>query len=346
MSSYYRERLSLYSALCELTYTCNLKCFHCYNTHQNIIEQDFSFWSHTLDQLADLGCLHLTLSGGEPLLNKNFSRILEYAKKKHFALTIFSNATLINRTLALEWSRLGVLEVSTSLFSAHPLIHDSITGKTGSHAQTLRGIEILVEQGLRVRVKCLLIKSNFDTYPEVADLCETMGVDLSFDTTLMPGGGNNTSLLNQRLTPEQLKKALADPLVLHLSGNPLEYDGGHPAGPVENQHQLLCGAGITFLSINPYGDVYTCVQQQKPLGNLKLQSLQEIWESSVELNNLRNRQVSDLHTCASCQHNTYCGRCPALAEKEDGDHLGPSSHACQTSKVLHEIFSEKLNIVS
>lgn len=344
ISAYYKEHNALYSALCELTYTCNLKCFHCYNTHQKQIEFSLDQWKTTLDQLAELGCIHLTFSGGEPLLRKDLEQILEYARQKHFAINLFTNATCIDQQFANLLSKLGILEISTSLFSATPAIHDAITQKSGSWEKTICGIKLLVEKGFRVRVKCVIMKRNYDSYRDLLDLCENLGADCQFDTTLMPAGGNNLTVLSERLDDTQLRQVLSDPDVMYISGNPLEYDGGHQSSLQNDEHQLLCGAGVSYISINPYGEVYTCVQQQSPIGSLHKQSLKEIWEGSAELEAIRHRTTSDLHTCTSCQHNSYCGRCPALAEKEDGDALGPSSLACQTSSALRWVIENKGNL--
>lgn len=336
-----KEKLIPYSALLELTYKCNLKCYICYNTHQAKPELTKQEWFSVLEQLADLGTLHLTLSGGEIFTHRDLEPIIDKAREHHFALNLFTNATLI-QPRQIHWLKSkGILEISTSLFSADPAVHDCITGISGSFEKTRNTILYLKHEGFRVRVKCLLMKYNFEGYEKLLDLCESWDVYCQMDTTLMPGSGNDLSILSERLSTQQLKHVLSTNHTPSLTGNPLAYDGTHQAKLEDSQHQLLCSAGITSLSINPYGQVYSCVQQLHPAGDLKFLSLKEIWENSPEFTKVRKTNTSDLKSCGSCQHNQYCGRCPALAEKEDGDRKGKSTLACQTSEAMEWVLKEK-----
>jgi MoaA/NifB/PqqE/SkfB family radical SAM enzyme len=66
----------LFSALVELTYRCNLDCFFCYNDlalRGKPMELDD--YERFFRDLASLSCLHLTLSGGEPLVHPRFFEI-------------------------------------------------------------------------------------------------------------------------------------------------------------------------------------------------------------------------------------------------------------------------------
>src|SRR3989338_6073201 len=84
----------------ELTCRCNLRCVMCYTDPFNTpdrIRQEL----HTDDilrilrEIADAGCLHLCLTGGEPLARPDFREIYLAAKSHGFLLTIFTNGTLI-----------------------------------------------------------------------------------------------------------------------------------------------------------------------------------------------------------------------------------------------------------
>jgi MoaA/NifB/PqqE/SkfB family radical SAM enzyme len=72
----------------ELTFRCNLRCAHCYCNlplnDQDTIEKELATEEvfNILDQIAEAGCLWLLITGGEPLLRKDFLEIYTYAKKK------------------------------------------------------------------------------------------------------------------------------------------------------------------------------------------------------------------------------------------------------------------------
>src|SRR5580765_1878235 len=97
----------------ELTYVCNLHCFFCYNPVQRkdqvrskpapVSAREPLAYEETLqilDQLKEMGVLYLTLTGGEPMVHPRFWDIAREAKKRSFALRIFSNGIIINEAVA------------------------------------------------------------------------------------------------------------------------------------------------------------------------------------------------------------------------------------------------------
>ena len=65
----------------DLTYRCNLRCVHCYCGHATAqspaqgAELGTDEVLRLLAEAADAGCLQLVLSGGEPLLRRDFAQI-------------------------------------------------------------------------------------------------------------------------------------------------------------------------------------------------------------------------------------------------------------------------------
>ena len=99
----------------EITYRCNLRCSHCYQTGASgekelTTEEIYS----ALDELADLGCLYLTFTGGEILLREDLFDIAKYARKKEFAIRLFTNGTLIDEKVADKIKNLSPLSVEIS----------------------------------------------------------------------------------------------------------------------------------------------------------------------------------------------------------------------------------------
>lgn len=60
----------------------------------------------------------------------------------------------------------------------------------------------------------------------------------------------------------------------------------------------------------------------------------EVWEGSPWLRRIRSLRRGDLAECSSCDKFSFCGRCQAQALVEDGDLLGPSSHARERAELL------------
>jgi len=139
----------------EITYRCNLRCAHCYQTGTSgdkasgdkelTTEEIYS----ALDELADLACLYLTLTGGEILLRDDFFDIAKYARKKEFAIRLFTNGTLIDEKIADKIKILSPLSVEISLYGMDRLVHEDITKIPGSHEKTTnnrRSVRILFKR--------------------------------------------------------------------------------------------------------------------------------------------------------------------------------------------------------
>ena len=327
-----------YSALFELTYSCAFKCFHCYNTSTRKKELSTEEVYATLEQLAALGCLHLTLSGGEPLNRRDCIKIFERAQSLGFAWNLSTNASCITDEIADTLKQLHVLEVSTSIFSTKPETHDRITGVKGSLKNTLKGLSFLKNHHIRLRIKCLLMKCNLDQYQKIGELARSLGATCQFDTNLLPGGQNNTAILKQRLNNTQLQAVLANQEVFPIHDQPFSPHANNCSSVLESNQQITCSAGKSYLGINPYGDVFPCIHFPEPGGNIKSITLKEIWGSPV-FQSARSMTLADTRECLHCSHNQYCARCPGLAHKEDGNLLAPSQWACKTAKITKALLN-------
>jgi radical SAM protein with 4Fe4S-binding SPASM domain len=83
------------SATIELTYGCNLRCVHCYNPTHRVSPRELTTAeaASILSQIADLGVLNLTFTGGETLTRPDAFEIFGEAKRLGFVLSLITNAT-------------------------------------------------------------------------------------------------------------------------------------------------------------------------------------------------------------------------------------------------------------
>ncbi len=312
----------------ELTYRCNLRCCHCYLSRDDTREElSTTEVEQTLDQLAEAGCLFLTLTGGEILLRQDIPEILRAAKSKGFALTLFTNGTLIDRERADLIQSLSPLRVELSIYGADPDTHDGVTGVVGSFHRSVSAARLLRERGIRVVLKCPLMKENVAQYAGVVELSKALGANCRFDPIITPKNDGSSEPLSHRLGGEELLRPIRELGLYPRAPRPINRNG----------RELLCDAGVTTCSISPYGDVYPCVQLPLLLGNLREGSFREIWGNSPVLSELKALRNSDLSSCRDCDLSPYCSRCLGLALSEDGDLLGPSKACCQLAEVRGQL---------
>ena len=316
------------SAHVDITYRCNEHCEHCYLEHDDKGEMTTAELFDILGQLAEAGVFSLTVSGGEPLLRRDFFAIIERARALLFNVKLKTNAVLIREPEARRIRELGVEQIQISVYSHRPEVHDGITKLPGSLKKTLRAIEFLKSQGLKVTIANVLMRQNLLDMTATQQLANELGVGYTLDPTITPMMNGDMSVLDMRAPREAIRKAFRDPA---LVGNPEEFCA--PPVKVDSTFEAIpCSAGHTACYISPYADVYPCVQFPLPSGNLRRQKFIDIWKNSPELNEVRSITTSALPTCSSCTHVGSCTRCPGLAFME-GNMRGPSTADCEKSFV-------------
>lgn len=323
-------------AVLELTWRCNLKCRHCYLAEKDrsragseTEELTTSEWKEVIAELAEMGCLYLTFSGGEVFLRQDIVELVSYARNLAFDVSIFTNGTLIDDNKAHALSEAGVSRVEISLYG-RAATHDHVTGVSGSFERSLNALKTLKNCGVSVGIKCPLMTFNFEDYPYLVELCEADGFRYMFDHTVVSGDDDSMHQITYRIDKEQIKCALRDSRL----SSPYEFEGHQPAPP---RTFLFCAAGHTFLSVGPDGTIYPCVEWRKNMGNVKTNSLEHIWRMSETAQWLGNLAEKDFTKCASCRLLSHCPRCPGLANKESGSPLSKSPTCCQLAQLNSEI---------
>src|SRR6266852_3319761 len=116
------------SALFELTFVCNHACSFCYNSPTGQKEMTTAEVISALKKLADFNILYLTLTGGEPLVRRDFFEIARTARELGFALRIYTNGYLIDEAMAKRIKEIAnPIEMEISIHGAKPETHEKLT---------------------------------------------------------------------------------------------------------------------------------------------------------------------------------------------------------------------------
>lgn len=313
----------------EITYRCNLSCKHCYVDLPAGNELSLAELKDILDQLADSGTMYLLLTGGEPLIRRDFFDIAFYARERGFMLMLLTNGTLITPDVARELRILDPVSIGISLYGATSDTHDGITRKRGSFESTVHAIELLKSQGVRVSLQTLLMDSNIRETEAIKSLAERLGVYDRFTHEFVPTRSGS-------LAPYQYGAHL-DELCRHFNPQWIR------RSPSESKKRGVCKAGQGMCSISPTGDVFPCLLMPMKVGNLRQASFAEIWQAdpSPELVYLRSLTWPDLSSCKDCNLARYCRRCMGVALAEMGELTRPAPSACRTAALKAEFFKRK-----
>lgn len=312
----------------ELTWRCNFRCRHCYIPDLSAADGiSTPRILELLDELAEMGTLFLTLTGGEPLLRRDWEVIARRARELGFQITLLTNGSLVNNRVADTLAELAAY-VQISFHSAEPEVFDGITSRTGSAVRVLDAVKRLRDRDVPVQLTVPTSRLNPDGADNVPRLAEALGVEVQVYTKIVPAKSGDCGPLAVRLPAPDAVRLAGGPGV----GCPVpDETAEHPAGDGP-----LCAAGVRYANITAAGDVLACNILPAVAGNINRLSFREIWEDSTLLRQIRSIRRSDLSVCSTCSKLPYCGRCHAQALAEDGDILGPSSAACAYAEALEE----------
>ena len=306
----------LFSVLVELTYRCNLDCFFCYNDlglrgRPLSVEQ----YDELFADLRDLQVLNLTLTGGEPLAHPDFLRLGARARELGFVVRIKSNGHALRGAMARRIrDEIDPFLVEVSLHGATAAVHDRQTREPGSFERLLANLREMRGLGLRVKLNSTLTAWNEHEIEDTMALADRLELPLQIDPEVTPrddGDREPQSIAPSRAGVRRLFELLAEraaaarerPVEQAGQAGPGEQAG--PAGAPSVQVSRLaddglapaaaekhCGAGSSGIAVDPYGNVYPCVQWRRPVGNLHEQSIRDIWAGSSGLADVRTLTVA------------------------------------------------------
>jgi radical SAM protein with 4Fe4S-binding SPASM domain len=322
----------------EVTRRCPLECLHCYNNlpmsdhAARLREMSFEEHVRLLDELVEAGTLWLLYTGGEIFARKDFLDIYTEAKKRGFLITLFTNGTLINERIADYLAEYRPFAIEITLYGATRDTYEALTQIPGSYDRCMRGIRLLLERNLPLKLKTVPTTINRHEVFAMKRLAEeTFGVEFKFDTAINPRIDCSQSPLAVRLSPEQaVELDFAEPKRREDYGRIAKEDLSGSKQPEKSTGlRYSCGGGMGGCAIDPYGVMSICVISHQQGYNMRAGSFREGWEGP--LREIRNQPRTRPNICDRCQIQSLCSMCPANGELENGDPESPVSFLCQVA---------------
>lgn len=283
-----------------------------------------------LDEIAEAGCLWLLYTGGEIFARKDFLDIYTHAKRKGLIITLFTNGTLITDKIAEYLTEWRPFAIEITLYGRTRDTYERLTGIPGSYDRCMRGIGLLKERGLPLKLKTVGVTINKHEIWDMKSFAEEeLGVEFMFDSMINPRIDCSQSPLAVRLRPEEIVELdLSDPR--HVADWIDFAARSKDSDPIKHGDELYhCGGGINAFAIDPQGRMSICVLSHFDAYDLRQGSFREGWESFVA--KVRHKKITRITKCVACGIKEMCGMCPANGELENGDPESPVDFLCQTA---------------
>lgn len=331
LQSLYVEKQLPYKFFVELTYSCNLRCRHCYKTEsvkqslEHVQFLDVVYVFSILDQIEKLGAIEVYLTGGEIFLHPNIIDIIKYASTKDFRLILLTNGTMLANSNFIEQLRnIEIYDIRISIYGTEEL-HDKMTTVIGSYKKSIKALKnIKASMGIGTAVH-VVTNENFSSVNELMTYLKKEEINVSLNTQLTPTSLGELFPLNFRISADQYKELLNE-YNIPLTGT-------------------SCSAGLSKFRVTPNGDVLPCeLIKDIAFGNIFKEKLSKIIEGEKRKNFIRDfSKILNHHNCNKCELQDNCNFCPALFLMENGDYSIPSSYLCNLSLVKKNKLMEKYN---
>ena len=316
----------------ELTRRCNNKCLHCYTVwgEQSNGYPNSNGKELTTDEVKqaitkvheELPLEAIGISGGEPTLREDLPEILSFIAKRGLGAAIITNGTLLNEQLVnATIHKKTVYQVT--LLSYRREIHDRLAGRKGAWEDAVNGMIAIKQAGGNLAPVFVATKLNYMDLDKTAKLALVLGAK-SFMYNRMNLGAHNLDLASQLLpTPEMIIENLESleelgakyglttvvSVVIEPCVVPLR----------EYKHVLLgwcpsCGEN-SYFTIDPEGNIRICNHSPVILGNIKQDSLKDIFNFHPYVQSFRTTLPDECENCSDKMKSICRGGCKASGEQ-------------------------------
>ena len=274
----------------------------------------------------------LILSGGEPLLRPDIFEISQRAKSMGFYVGLSSYGTLITDNYIADIEAVGYVYVGVSLDGMRDT-HDCFRRKPGAFDESIRGIRLCHDVGIKIGLRFTLTRDNAAELPDLLQLMRDEAIDkfyLSHLNYAGRGNRNRASDLHHRMTRDAMDLMFATCWQDVQAGVQREFVTGnndadgvyllqwaerHIPEHVEALHRQLLrwggnSSGVNIANIDNLGTVHPdTMWWDYSIGNVRERPFAEIWEDTSDplMAGLKAAKRPLQGRCAACKHLGICG---------------------------------------
>ena len=170
----------------EILSKCNFKCVHCYNTMESMQYMPSEFANKIAEQLEEMGTMHVYLTGGEALLHPQFEEIYKCFRTKGIAVSVLTNASLINEHYLRLFEKVSPYNIDISLYGITNKTYEIVTGIKNCFDKVKENIQRLAETNIAFSLKTVALKENICEVNEMINFANKLGKQLKIYTDIRP----------------------------------------------------------------------------------------------------------------------------------------------------------------
>lgn len=318
----------------ELTRRCNNRCGHCYNAwrapelrypmdrHGEMTTAEVK-WT-ILKLMEDLPLKTVVLSGGEPTLRPDLPEIVRFLRSQGLAAQIITNGT--NLTESLVDATVSGSCYQVSLLSWRREEHDRLTGNPGAWDAVIDGMTNVHLAGGHLIAVFVATRQNYTDIGPTAHLALMLGANSLLYNRINAGAANLHHSKELFLTPamvdenlcvlDEIASATGFPVSTGVVIEPCMVDiARYPH--IQFNWCSLAGEKSTLI-VDPAGNFRVCEHSSVVLGNIRRDSVRDIYAHHAYLRAFRTTWPKECTNCDNPLKELCRGGCKAAAEQAYG----------------------------
>lgn len=318
------------SVVWEITFACNMRCIHCGTSagKQRPDELTTDEALRLADELIGLGTEVIAISGGEPLMRKDWREISERFVKAGVKTCLISNGLAVTPEIVDDFKRIGFTRVGFS-FDGTKDTHNYIRQRDDSYDKVIDAMRMMAAKDVPFCAESQISNINIGELDQMRQIlidakCPVWRIQMTTSTGRMMENRNLILSLNnyERLVKKMIEFKQKNHEITIDVGENIGYYGCLGTELWEDVPYFGCFAGTRVAGIESNGNVKGCLSQQEQFveGNIRDSSFTAIWNNPNSFAyNRRFTRDTAAGACHDCKYLPLCrGGCTTTSVSASG----------------------------
>lgn len=337
----------------ELTARCNFNCPMCYvhQTGEQLLrsgrkELTAQQWLDIARQAKEKGLIFALLTGGEPLVRRDFFEIYDGMKQMGLLLSVNTNGSLLRGKILEQFLKDPPFRFNISLYGGCNETYQRMCGLS-VYDQVKDNIRALRAAGVQVGLNLSITPYNCHDLERIYADAAQLDVNVKASSYMYPPVRINGQIYGRgnRLSPRMAAKYAAEWDRLRFSDEEFRLrarnmakltDTDRSGCPMEEGEGVRCRAGSSSFWMTWDGKMLPCGMMTEPLAYPLEVGFEAAWEQIRK----ETAAIRMPARCQSCSHKEICGVCAAVCYTETGRFDGIPGYVCEKARATVEIMGE------
>lgn len=328
----------------ELTSRCPFDCRMCYvhkkenDCEAKKLEKSTEWWLNLTEEAKNAGMFMLLLTGGEPLLRKDFEEIYLNAKKSGILVSVNTNGLLIDDAKVRFFADNPPQRLNISLYGASEETYRNLCGNGEAYGKVIEAITKLKEAGVTLKLNFTATQYNSHDAEKIYEFAKKLEIPVQTVSYMFPpvrAGGET-----DRMTPEEAAKVHFDCRLLDMGAEQMakyleiKEKLKFSTDFREGGEQIPCRAGRSTFWVTWDGKMTPCGMMTKPM--FEIDNFSDAWECIKK----SREEIYLPSECQSCELRSYCDICAAIPLAEADEFGVVPDYICKKAAEYKRICAE------